>query len=388
MQRAHPVKHFLFWILMTALVAGGYYRRNALSKTAKNARMWHYKANAKVMATFAEVTFWEKDPDYKKGKAGHELNTKAKVIVWTVFDNVNTRFSNYNKDSEISKLNASAFDAPFKCSDEMWELLMASKVAFEDSHGAFDVTAGPMIKLWGLYRFEIKTLPTEDAINQAREKCGFKKLKFDNENKTVKFSVAGMSIDFGGIAKGYAVDKAVKKLREIGIEKGIVNLGGNIYCFENTPGDRDHYKVAIKHPRAEGAIGYIPFKGKAVATSGDYERFVEIDGNRYTHIINPMSGKPVSEICSVTVLSKSALLADVLSTAIFINQGKHCDELLKKYPDLQIMLISEGVNDTMKQAIKTSSLLKNQTITQRGSNGLVAYKIGKSWHRIHDIKKW
>ena len=79
MQRAHPVKHFLFWILMTALVAGGYYRRTALSKTAKNARMWHYKANAKVMATFAEVTFWEKDPDYKKGKAGHVLNTKAKV---------------------------------------------------------------------------------------------------------------------------------------------------------------------------------------------------------------------------------------------------------------------------------------------------------------------
>ncbi|OGV51603.1 MAG: hypothetical protein A2017_08380 [Lentisphaerae bacterium GWF2_44_16] len=294
-----------------------------------------YKIPAKVqrtypvMGTMAELTLYGAKADAEK----------AADIVQDTFLEVEKVCNIFNPDSEISMLNKTAYEKPFKCGELLWDLLMQSKRFYTLSGGSFDITVKPLMELWGFYRKAGK-LPSEKEISETLEKVGLDKVIFDEKLHTVKFTRPGLSFDLGGIAKGYAVDKAAEAVKKLGIKSGIINLAGNMYCFPVPPPGKKEFTIGIRNPlKKEEICGKIDLLGTSISTSGNYERYVIIDGIRYTHIMDVKKGKPVSDILSVTVITPLALDADVISTSVFINGESFAREICSRYPATSILII-------------------------------------------------
>jgi thiamine biosynthesis lipoprotein len=271
---------------------------------------------------------------------------KASDKVRDVFFEVQNTCNIFDQNSELSQLNRTAAEKPFKCSLLLWEILMQSKRAYELSDGAFDITARPLMQLWGFYRKRGDALPSPEEIAATMKTVGMDKVVFDQQAKTVKFKVTGVSFDLGGIAKGFAVDRAADAVKELGIKQGIINLAGNIYCFPEPLPSRLNYKIGIKDPFNKEAIcGHVNLLNESIATSGNYERYVTIKGKRYTHIMDIRTGKPVSHMLSVTIITPSATDADFLSTSVFINGPEFAEKIIKKIPQTEILIIRESESD-------------------------------------------
>ena len=222
----------------------------------------------------------------------------------------------FDPESELSRLNREAFDKPFRCSDELWDLLMKARFYHEKTSGAFDITVSPLLELWGQYkRGRSIPLPSPEKIEEVRKKTGMKNLQFSEKDRTVRFLVPGMKLDLGGMAKGWALDRAAEALRKKhGIRKGFLNLGGNVLAFggDFTAGVRNPFdgrKICAK-VRISG--------DRALATSGSYERFTVIDGKEYGHIIDPATGRPSDRFFSATVIAETGLESDILSTSFYL----------------------------------------------------------------------
>lgn len=202
-------------------------------------------------------------------------------------------------------------------------LLLESRKAYAFSDGAFDITSKPLMDLWGFYQKRGGSLPTELEIAEAQSRVGLNKVIFNDDDRSVKFTVPGMSFDLGGIAKGYAVDRAFEAVSKFGIRRGVINLGGNLRLFPEPPPGRNAYRVGVRNPENKSELleETLELCNVSLSTSGDYERFVTIGGVQYGHIMNPVTGRPTQGTHSVTVIAPSALLADWLSTAIFL-QGE------------------------------------------------------------------
>ena len=244
----------------------------------------------------------------------------------------------FDPESELSRLNRTAADKPFVCSDELWSLLVTARDYAEKTSGAFDVTISPLLRLWGFYRKEGR-IPPDTELTQALERTGMEKVRFDEKNKSVFFTVRGMSIDLGGIAKGYALDRALESIRKKypEIKAGFLDLGGNVLSFGAT------FQAAVRDPFSPNkTCAQIPIEGtRAVATSGAYERFVTIGGRRYGHILDPRTGKPAEGCFSATVVAASGLESDVLSTAFFVaGEG-----LAEKFPGVSLLILKPGRDD-------------------------------------------
>lgn len=280
-----------------------------------------------IMGTVAEISVYSEK----------ELDTAFKLCK-NEFDAVNRICSLYSAESELSRINADAFDAPVKCSNEMWYLLMRSKEAFIESGGKFDITVKPLMDLWGFYR-KRDTEPSPEEIGAVLKKVGFDKLVFDEKEKSIRFSAKGMALDMGGIAKGYAVDRAAEALIANGINSGVVDLGGNLKLLPAAPEDKKFYRIGIKDPEDKNALlpevqNVLP--GMAVSTSGHYERFVIYNGVRRSHIISVETGYPVTG-SAVTVIAPKAVDADIFSTACTTGGKDTAEKLKKKYPELKII---------------------------------------------------
>ncbi|MBS1369833.1 MAG: FAD:protein FMN transferase [Lentisphaeria bacterium] len=266
-----------------------------------------------IMGTVAEFTFF----------SSPENARDAADAARAVFDGVVKLCNIYDPESELSRLNASAAEKPFRCSPELWFLLLESRKAYLFSDGAFDITAKPLMDLWGFYRKRGDSLPSEQEVAETQSKVGLDKVIFNDADRTVKFTVPGMSFDLGGIAKGYAVDRAFEAVSKFGIRRGVINLGGNLRLLPEPPPGQEAYRVGVKNPANSGELldEVLELCSVSLSTSGDYERYVKIGGVRYGHIMNPVTGRPTQGTHSVTVIAPSAMLADWLSTAIFI-QGE------------------------------------------------------------------
>ena len=192
------------------------------------------------------------------------------------------------------------------------------------SEGAFDITVGPVVSIWKEKIGEAEnktrglTLPTESQIKKAVSLVGSDKISLDDNTSSIIFAQSGMSIDLGAIAKGYAVDKAVRRLKELGVRSALVNAGGNVYCL-GKKGSRK-WRIGVRHPRKGAEIAYyLDLENQGAATSGDYEQFFILDKKRYSHIINPKTGRPVdNNISSVTIIAPDAATSDGLSTTVFV----------------------------------------------------------------------
>lgn len=268
------------------------------------------------MGTVASATFH-----------GDSDATAGAEIVRGAFGEVEANLSVFSPTSMISRLNVGGAitvpDAGVHPTGFDFAFVLDSALGIaRDTDGAFDPTVNPLMRLWG-FRGGGARMPPDAAVSEALAKTGWRSVLREAGGNGVTFSFAapGMELDLGGMAKGYAVDLAFERLRAAGFRDFLINLGGNIRVSGNPEPGRDSWHVAVRDPddpsKTTGEAIALT-NGQAVATSGSYARFVEIDGRRYSHIIDPRTGHPVEPGGSVSVVAPSAMLADGYSTAYFV----------------------------------------------------------------------
>lgn len=238
---------------------------------------------------------------------------------------VEQRYSRFRADSALSAINREAGrPGGVAVDEEMAALLDYAQMCFEQSDGLFDITSGILRRAW---RFSDGpgSLPSEALIEQLLEKVGWDKLSW--KRPFISFHVPGMELDFGGIAKEYAADRAVTLCVQNGIESGVVNFGGDLRVIGPHP-DGSPWQVGIRHPRhPQRLLATLDITSGAVTTSGDYERCLVVDGKRYSHILNPRTGWPVAGLCSVSVVAPFALVAGSACTIAMLKGEDGADWL-------------------------------------------------------------
>lgn len=250
-------------------------------------------------------------------------------------------FSVNLSDSAVSQINQSAGIAPVVVPQEVIYVLQEALRIAERTGGAFDPTIGPLVDLWDIGG-DNSQVPSQQAIDHARSLVDWRLVEIDSQRGTVYLPKQGMALDLGGIAKGYAADELVAIAQEAGIQQALFDLGGNIYAF-GTKADGTPWRVGVKDPAQPGGSPALALavQDRSVVTSGMYERFFEQDGIRYHHILNPATGYPVwNDIQSVTIVSKSSLLADALSTSVFV-LGREKGLALLESEDAEGVIIGE-----------------------------------------------
>jgi len=225
--------------------------------------------------------------------------------------------SSWDKNSQTSEVNRNAGIKPVKVNIELFNLIERSLAISKLTDGAFDISYASMDRIWK-FDGSLKVMPSKKEIENSVAKVGFENVILNKKESTVFLKLKGMKIGFGGIAKGYAADKAKKLLQDKGVVAGIINASGDMNTWGVQPNGED-WKVGITNPLNKNKVfALLPISNSAVVTSGNYEKFVEFNGVRYSHIINPKTGYPSSGIVSVSVFAPKSELADALATSVFV----------------------------------------------------------------------
>ena len=214
------------------------------------------------------------------------------------------------------------------------ELFGPARQVYLDSGGAFDITVGSLSNAWGFHGGP-QHVPSPEQVRAALEHVGMDRVGLENGRL---IPPPGMVFDWGGIAKGFGVDLAVKAVLGRGVKNGFINAGGDLYCWGMNPEGKP-WRVGIKNPRGEGFFGVLNISGVGAATSGDYQRYFEETGVRYHHIFDPKTGYPARGKRSVTVVGPETKVCDALSTAVFIHPKP--EEFLGKYPEYGAIIVDE-----------------------------------------------
>lgn len=278
-----------------------------------------YKDTRALLGTFVEVI-----SPYRE----------APGIVFLEMQRVDNLLSKYNPISEVAKLNREGI---LKASPETYYVIKQSVAFYQMTQGAFDITIGPLLDLWG-FTDNKYNVPSKTKIRETLKIVGSDKIILDANDLEIKFKFPGMKIDLGGIAKGFALDCAVRKLREANINSCLINAGGQVYAL----GDRFNkpWRIALQNPKKEGGFSILELKNQSAATSSNNKSYFVLDGKRYGHLINPNTGYPVeSNLASITVVATQGLIADALSTSIFILGQEDKETLLKNFKDVRIEAI-------------------------------------------------
>jgi thiamine biosynthesis lipoprotein len=252
-------------------------------------------------------------------------------------ERLEAKFSRYRADSLAARINASAGDAAgVEVDAETARLLDYAETAWRESGGRFDLTSGILRRAWN---FKAARLPSRDEVAALLPLIGWDKLVWRAPHLVLPR--AGMELDFGGYVKEYAADLAAAKCRELGVRHGLVDLGGDLAVIGPHPGGRP-WRVGVRDPRApERALLHLALTGGGVATSGDYERCMIVDGVRYGHILDPRSGWPVAGLASVTVTAGACLLAGTLTTSAML-RGVHGGAWLDALGAASVWVDAEG----------------------------------------------
>lgn len=249
--------------------------------------------------------------------------------------------SSWRETSETSLINRNAGIKPVHVSFELYELIRRSKKISELSNGYFDISFAAMNRLWD---FSTKTVtkPYDEAIDRAKSKVDYQKIILNPKDTTVFLKEKKMKIGFGAIGKGFAANKAKAKMIELGSTAGVVNAGGDLISWGDKP-DGTSWNVGIQNPKLDNdVLMWIPSTDQSIVTSGNYEKYVDIDGIRYCHIINPKTGWPVVNMKSVTIICSDAELADALSTTTFILGRKDGMDFINQLKGVEGIIIDEN----------------------------------------------
>ncbi|MBI1831651.1 MAG: FAD:protein FMN transferase [Planctomycetes bacterium] len=264
---------------------------------------------------------------------------KAAKAAFARIAELNAIMSDYQPTSELMRLCEKAGGPPVKVSDELFEVLGKADEISKLSDGAFDVSIGPVVRLWRKAR-RSRELPKAEDIKKALDRVDYRKIKLDPKGRTVQLLMLGMMLDLGGIAKGYAADAALAVLRRHGITRALVAAGGDI-AVGDPPSNAAAWKIGIaplKDPGAEPTC-YLALKNAGVSTAGDSEQFVEIAGKRYSHIIDPKTGYGVVGRRSVTVIAPNATTSDGFDTPICVLGIERGLKLIESRDDLAALLV-------------------------------------------------
>jgi thiamine biosynthesis lipoprotein len=231
---------------------------------------------------------------------------------------IEQRYSRYQEDSMLSAINRVAEKGgSIEVDEETMALLNYANTCYQQSAGLFDISSGILRKAWD---FKSKTIPKQAEIKQLLKSIGWKKIKLTE--KSISFSVSGMQLDFGGIGKEYAVDRAAAICWQHGIQHGLVNLGGDIKII-GPHIDGKPWIVGISHPRMPNELlTSLSLYSGGVASSGDYQRCIEINGKRYSHVLNPKTGWPVRGLSAVTVVAEQCVIAGSACTIAMLMEGR------------------------------------------------------------------
>ncbi|HHT9109637.1 MAG TPA: FAD:protein FMN transferase, partial [Candidatus Brocadiaceae bacterium] len=289
------------------------YPRATITNTNKNQELKLLKQTRMIMGTFAEVSTYSND---------EKLAGKAIDEALNEMERMDRIMSNYKSNSELSRVNKNAPKLSTPCGAELLDVVEQSIYYSEMSGGAFDITVSPFVDLWGFFSGK-ERVPSDKEIEKILPAVSYKNIVINKSTDSkkpcsVSFKNPQTQIDLGAIGKGYAVDKALGVIKKHGIDNGCVNLGGNIYVL-GVPPDKKGWNIGVQHPRKRGEIlGYLELKDEATATSGDYERFFEVKGKRYSHILDPRTGRPVSGTIATTIVAPTGTQVDALSTSVFV----------------------------------------------------------------------
>lgn len=262
------------------------------------------------MGTYVTIKIHDADKNYAVKK---EAADKA----FAEIKRLENLLSSFKKDSVVSRINSAGISEVLLDEDTFF-ILKKAKYFNEVSAGAFDITVLPLLELWGFHGARHR-VPSEEEIRETLKRIGSDKMVLDEAGHSVRFLQEGMKIDLGGIGKGYTSDKAVKILRENGVKSAVVAAAGDIYCLGRRADGRK-WTVGIRDPRKKNKlIKDIELQNEAVSTSGGYERFFELSGKRYSHIMDPRTGRPAqNDLLSATVMSGDSIASDALATAVMV----------------------------------------------------------------------
>ncbi len=293
------------------------------------------------------------------------VSINQKKVDRAIFDKIEDRLidienkmSIHREDSEVSNINKNGFSHPVKVSADTYYVIKTGYYYSKLSNGVFDITVGPIVKLWNVTG-ENPKIPTEVEITSTLERVGYENILFDDETMSVSLKREGVVIDLGAIAKGYAADEVKNILMEYGIKSAIINLGGNVFVMGEKE-DGVKWRVGIQNPLKDDNeyIVTIEASDETIVTSGGYERFFKSKGKVYHHIFDTKSGYPKeNDILSVTVVTKSSIKADALSTTLFLFGSSDGLNFLKQFDGVDAIFITKD-----KSIIITDNIENRVTI--------------------------
>jgi len=254
--------------------------------------------------------------------------------------------------SELSYINAAAGAGPVRVEPRLFRLVQTAVRLSEETAGAFDVTAGALSELWVSASDKV---PSMEQISEALGATGMSKVLLDEEEGTVRFSEPGMRLDLGALAKGYAVGQIADFLTERGVGSGLVSAGTSTVYALGSPPDDDAWTVGIRNPvERDERIASVRLKNRAISTSGSHERFVEVNGVRYSHIIDPRSGHPSEELLAASALAPDPAVSDALSTAFFILGIEQTKAYCAAHEDVGAVLIARSAQDSRPEVVEVN----------------------------------
>ena len=315
----------------------------ALLLTAGLASFRHFNADGEyssdqfLMDTLVSIKVYGKNPDTLKAavaKAYAEMRRIAELA--DSFPEPGTAAA---RSSDVCRINAQAGKGPVRVDGDILGMLVLAKKYCELSDGAFDVTVGPLMDLWG-FGGKNPHLPPADRIASTLARVDSKDLVLNQQEGTVFLRRAGMKLDLGAVAKGYATEKALQVLKNHGIEKALIDAGGNIRVLGRNTHDAP-WRIGIKDPRKSDAIvAVLQMEDASAVTSADYYRGFEAGGKRYHHILDPRTGYPAGQNMSVTVVTRDAGLADILSTVFFVLPPEKAMAMAGKMTGVELVLVT------------------------------------------------
>ena len=289
-----------------------------------------------LMATIVEII--------AEGDEG-QSSVAAINAAFEEFERLERIFNRFDEASELSQLNRLRAHTEFIASPDLYNLLSVAAEYAALSGGSFDVTVGPLLELWA-QSVVTQRLPDAKEISKARRVIGADNIELDPSRRAVRFREDGMVLDFGGLAKGYAVERGVEILRRHGVAGAIINAGSSSLSGFGGP-DPDGWLIGVRHPLSEDhLIGRLAFRDSALSSSGSYERPLVIQGRSYSHIVDPRCGVPAGGALAATVVTDSAMRAEVMSKMLLL---LGCEAAFSSFDDLgwkaEGLLMTEGSED-------------------------------------------
>ena len=305
-----------------------------------------YKRTLKLMGSRFDITVVAND--------SIQANNYIDIAV-TEISRIEKLISSWDNNSQTSEINRNAGIKPVKVDKELFDLIVRAIGISKLTDGAFDISYASMDRIWK-FDGSMAKMPSKEEITASVEKVGYQNIVLDKKKSTVFLKLEGMKIGFGAIGKGYAADKAKTLLISKGVSSGIINASGDMNTWGKQPNGNE-WKVAITNPMDKNKVfALLPITNGAVVTSGNYEKYVNFNGKRYSHIIDPRTGYPSTGIISVTVFSPKAELADALATSVFV-MGKEAGlDRINQLPKIECIIIDDKGNITKSKNIEIDKL--------------------------------